>query len=105
MAGTMTWVGLDVHARSTRAAAIDSITGELTSLRFGPGIEAPVAWLSGLRGPVRACYEAGPTGFGLYRAASAAGIAMQVIAPGKTPRGPSDRVKTDRNCTLTRRSA
>ncbi len=44
----------------------------------------------------RACYEAGPTGFGLYRAASAAGIAVEVIAPGKTPRGPSDRVKTDR---------
>jgi transposase len=96
MAGTMTWVGLDVHARSTHGAAIDSMTGELTSLRFGAGIEAPVAWLSQLRGPVRACYEAGPTGFGLYRAATAAGIAMQVIAPGKTPRGPSDRVKTDR---------
>ena len=96
MAGTMTWVGLDVHARSTHGAAIDSMTGELTSLRFGPGVEAPVLWLQELRGPVRACYEAGPTGFGLYRAATAAGIAMQVIAPGKTPRGPSDRVKTDR---------
>jgi len=31
----------------------------------------------------------------LYRAAVAAGVAMQVIAPGKTSRGPSDRVKTD----------
>lgn len=96
MSGTMTWVGLDVHARSTHAAAIDSMTGELTRLRFGPGVEAPVAWLRELPGPVRACYEAGPTGFGLYRAANAAGIAMQVVAPGKTPRGPSDRVKTDR---------
>ncbi len=96
MTGTMTWVGLDVHARSTHAAAIDSMTGELTQLRFGAGVEAPVGWLAGLPGPVRACYEAGPTGFGLYRAADAAGIAMQVIAPGKTPRGASDRVKTDR---------
>ena len=96
MAGTMTWVGLDVHARSTHAAAIDTMTGELTRVRFGAGTEAPVAWLAQLCGPVRACYEAGPTGFGLYRAATAAGIAMQVIAPGKTPRGPSDRVKTDR---------
>jgi transposase len=96
MAGTMTWVGLDVHARSTHAAAIDSMTGELTRVRFGPGVEAPVAWLGELAGPVRACYEAGPTGFGLYRSAVAAGIAMQVVAPGKTPRGPSDRVKTDR---------
>lgn len=96
MSGTMTWVGLDVHARSTHAAAIDVMTGELTRSRFGAGVEGPVAWLAGLPGPVRACYEAGPTGFGLYRAATAAGIAMSVIAPGKTPRGPSDRVKTDR---------
>jgi len=93
---TMTWVGLDVHARSIHAAAIDSLTGELTRMRFGAGLESAVVWLSGLPGPVRACYEAGPTGFGLYRAATAAGIGMQVIAPGKTPRGPSDRVKTDR---------
>ncbi len=96
MTGTMTWVGLDVHARSTQAAAIDALTGELVRVRFGAGVDAPLAWLAELPGPVRACYEAGPTGFGLYRAALAAGIAMQVVAPGKTPRGPSDRVKTDR---------
>ncbi|HEX4735612.1 MAG TPA: IS110 family transposase [Thermoleophilaceae bacterium] len=96
MSGTMTWVGFDVHARSTHAAAIDTMTGELTRTRFGPGTDGPVAWLQELRGPVRACYEAGQTGFGLYRAATAVGITVQVIAPGKTPRGPSDRVKTDR---------
>lgn len=96
MAGTMTWVGLDVHARSTHGAAIDVQSGELSRMRFGPGVEAPVAWLAGLSGPVRGCYEAGPTGFGLYRAAVAAGVDLRVIAPGKTPRGPADRVKTDR---------
>jgi transposase len=96
MTGTMTWVGMDVHARSTHAAAIDTLTGELRREKFGPGLDAPVAWLLEQPGPVRACYEAGPTGFGLYRQAVAAGIGMQVIAPGKTPRGPSDRVKTDR---------
>src|SRR6202161_1532549 len=96
MTGMVTYAGLDVHARSTHAAAIDVSTGELVRARFGPGVEEPVAWLAGLRGPVRACYEAGPTGFGLYRAARAAGVAVEVIAPGKTPRGPSDRVKTDR---------
>jgi hypothetical protein len=96
MTGIVTWAGLDVHARSTHAAAIDVSTGEVVRARFGPGIEEPISWLQGLRGPVRACYEAGPTGFGLYRAASAAGVSVEVIAPGKTPRGPSDRVKTDR---------
>lgn len=96
MSGTMTWVGLDVHARSTHAAAIDVMSGELVRMRFGPGVDGPVVWLRELPAPVRACYEAGPTGFGLYRAAVASGIEMQVIAPGKTPRGSADRVKTDR---------
>jgi transposase len=96
MTGMVTYVGLDVHARSTHAAAIDVLSGELVRARFGPGVEEPAAWLAGLPGPVRACYEAGPTGFGLYRTASAAGVSVEVIAPGKTPRGPSDRVKTDR---------
>ena len=96
MTGTMTWVGMDVHARSTHAAAIDSMTGELVRKRFGAGIWEPVAWLEGLPGPVRACYEAGPTGFGLFRAATEAGIAIEVIAPSKTPRASGERVKTDR---------
>jgi transposase len=96
MNGTMTWVGLDVHARSTHAAAIDSLSGELRRARFGAGSEEVVQWLGELAAPVRAAYEAGPTGFGLMRAAAAAGIDMQVVAPSKTPRAPGDRVKTDR---------
>jgi transposase len=87
---------MDVHARSTHAAAINLLSGEIERMRFGAGVEAPVAWLAQLPGPVHACYEAGPTGFGLFRAATAAGIRMDVVAPGKTPRGRSDRVKTDR---------
>jgi transposase len=96
MNGTMTWVGLDVHARSTHAAAIDSLSGELRRARFGAGTEEVVEWLGGLEAPVRAAYEAGPTGFGLMRAAGAAGIEVAVVAPSKTPRAPGDRVKTDR---------
>jgi transposase len=97
MSGTMTFVGLDVHARSVHGSAIDVMTGELTRWRFqGGGVEIPVAWLRSLPGPVHACYEAGPTGFGLYRAATTAGIRVDVVAPGKTPRGSADRVKTDR---------
>jgi transposase len=76
MSGTMTWVGLDVHARSTHAAAIDVMTGEFSRVGFGPGVQAPLEWLCALPGPVRACYEAGPTGFGLYRALTAAGVAV-----------------------------
>ena len=68
MTPTMTWVGLDVHARSTRGAAIDRENGELTRARFGGGVEPVVGWLETLPRPVHACYEAGPTGYALYRA-------------------------------------
>jgi len=94
--GTMTWAGLDVHARSADAAAIDVLTGELTRARFGVGTEQVVEWLLALRAPARVVYEAGPTGFALYRAARAAGIEVEVIAPSKTARPAGDRVKNDR---------
>lgn len=88
MTGTMTFAGLDVHARSTHAAAIDAMTGELTPVRFGAGVTEAVAWPEGLPGPVRACYAAGSTGCGLYRAAVAAGVDLQVIGAGPDASGP-----------------
>jgi len=45
---------------------------------------------------VRACYEAGPTGYDLYRRLTGLGIHTTVIAPALTPRRPGDRIKTDR---------
>ena len=100
MTGTMTWAGLDVHARSTYAAAVEVLTGEVRRARFGAGVDDVVAWLGALPGPVRAVYEAGPTGFGLYRAARSAGIEIALVAPSKTPRASGDRVKTDRKDAL-----
>jgi transposase len=96
MTATMTFAGLDVHARSTHAAAIDVLTGEVSRARFGAGSEPVVRWLRELPPPVYACYEAGPTGFALYRAAVEAGVRLDVIAPSKTPRAPGDRIKSDR---------
>ena len=95
MMQTMTWVGLDVHARSTHAAVVDAETGELRRVRLGGCADEVVRFLGALPSPVRAVYEAGPTGFGLARAGSALGIEMIVVAPGKTPRAAADRVKTD----------
>ena len=96
MTATMTYVGLDVHARSTHAAAIDVASGELRRARFGGGSEELIAWLGALPQPLRGCYEAGPTGFALYRAAEAAALPIAVVAPSKTPRAPGDRIKSDR---------
>lgn len=47
-------------------------------------------------GRVIACYEAGPSGYDLYRQLTARGVPCQVIAPALTPRKPGDRIKTDR---------
>jgi transposase len=90
-----TSVGLDVHARSVAAAAIDGVTGELFQSRLTPSYEHVRSWLEELPGPVAVAYEAGPTGFGLYRALTAAGFRCVVVAPSKLQRPSGDRVKTD----------
>lgn len=96
MSGTMTWVGLDVHARSTQATAFDVLSGELTRRKLPGDAESVVGWLRRLPQPVRACYEAGPTGFVLARAAREAGIAVDVVAPSKIARPSGERIKSDR---------
>jgi transposase len=90
-----TSVGLDVHARSVAAAAIDGATGELVKARLTPSHDHIRSWLQQLNGPVAVAYEAGPTGFGLYRFLTAAGFRCVVAAPSKLQRPAGDRVKTD----------
>jgi len=90
-----TSVGLDVHARSVAAAAIDGVTGELVQARLTPSHGHILSWLADLPGPVAVAYEAGPTGFGLARALDAAGVRCVVAAPSKLQRPAGDRVKTD----------
>jgi transposase len=90
-----TSVGLDVHARSVVASALDGATGELTEQRLTPAYSDVAGWIEGLPGPVRVTYEAGPTGFGLARFLRRTGIDVQVAAPSKLLRPSGDRVKTD----------
>jgi len=90
-----TSVGLDVHARSVVAVGLDGRTGEVFKQRLVPASEVVIEWLRRLPGPVATTYEAGPTGFGLYRAITAAGIRCEVAAPSKLNRPAGDRVKTD----------
>jgi len=93
----MALVGLDVHRAQTVAAVLDPVTGELSVERLrGVPQRVVLAFLEELGRPVRAVYEAGPSGFGLARAAEERGVEVRVIAPGSIPRAPGDRVKTDR---------
>ena len=46
------------------------------------------------------CYEAGPTGYGLYRQITSLGHECIVVAPSLIPKKPGDRVKTNRRDAL-----
>jgi transposase len=86
-------IGLDVHAASVRLAAVrgDELLEERTLPYDHEAVERAVR-----RWPrARCCYEAGPTGFGLYRHFATRGIECVVVAPGLVPQRPGDRIKTD----------
>src|ERR687888_2426147 len=90
---TTVTVGLDVHARSIRLAAVraDELLEERTLAYDEDAVERLLRRWPG----ARCCYEAGPTGFGLYRHLVERGIDCAVVAPGLVPQRPGDRVKTD----------
>src|SRR3954467_10663270 len=96
MAQAKTWAAFDVHVSGVIAATLERESGELRVQRLPGRSDDVVAFAGGLPGPVRATYEAGPTGFVLARKLEAVGVQCVVCAPGLIPRGPSDRVKTDR---------
>ena len=96
----MRWVGLDVHARETACAIFDGVSGEVESRRFVGRPHEVLEWLEGLERPLRAVYEAGPTGYGLARRGAERGLDVRVCAPGHIVRRPGDRVKTDKRDAL-----
>lgn len=92
------FLGLDVHAE-TIAVAIAEPEGEVRSLGTIANRAEAVRKLVRKLGPVeqlRACYEAGPTGYVLYWQLAELGVACDVIAPTLVPIKAGDRVKTDR---------
>ena len=92
------FLGLDVHADTIAVAVaepngevrfVGTIANELDSIRklvrkLGPAQE------------LRACYEAGPTGYVICWQLTALGVACEVIAPTLVPIKTGDKVKTDR---------
>ena len=96
MINTMPRVGLDVHANQTHLFALDLASGEFERKRVEGAPEEVLPHLEAIGTALIAVYEAGPTGFGLARAAADRGLDVRVAAPGLIPKGPTDRVKTDR---------
>jgi transposase len=92
------FLGLDVHAE-TIAVAVAEPTGEVRSVGQIPNRPESVQRLVkklGAPEQLRACYEAGPTGYVLYWQLTALGVACEVVAPTLIPVKAGDRVQTDR---------
>jgi transposase len=92
------FVGLDVHA-DTIAVAVAEPDGEVRPLGVIPNCLESIRKLVAKLGPapnLKACYEAGPTGYVLYWQLTALGVRCEVVAPTLVPVKAGDRVKTDR---------
>jgi len=96
------FLGLDVHAE-TIAVAVAEPDGEVRNLGTIANREDSIRkFIKKLGSPeqLRACYEAGPTGFVLYWQLTQLGVDCVVVAPTLVPKKPGDRVKTDRRDAL-----
>ena len=93
------YVGLDVHAETFAVAVADRDGGApvfVGKFPYGVAIVRKVLGKLGSPEDLRVAYEAGPTGYGLYRELAAAGIECHVVAPTLIPVKTGDKVKTDR---------
>ena len=96
------FVGLDVHA-DTIAVAVADPDGMVRSVGVIPNRPESIRKLVKRLGPpdqLRACYEAGPTGYVIYWQLTALGVRCEVVAPTLVPVKAGDRVKTDRRDAL-----
>jgi len=96
---TVYHVGMDVHKETVELSVFRNWEEEpLFEKRIPNRMEKimPIFERLDRDGRIKCCYEAGCMGFTLQRQLDRAGIFCQVIAPGKLPRRPTDRIKTDR---------
>ena len=92
------FLGLDVHAE-TIAVAVAEPDGEVRSLGTIPNRAESIRKMIkklGRAEQLRACYEAGPTGYVVYWQLAELGVQCEVVAPTLVPIKAGDRVKTDR---------
>lgn len=95
----ITFVGIDAHKEQLVVAVLAPGRQEAVVSKI-PNTEREVRklgrkLLKHAAGEVRACYEAGPLGYGLKRQLEKQDIVCEVIAPSLIPSKPGDRVKTD----------
>ena len=99
MKDTIKYVGLDVSKEKISVAIAEE--GREAPRYYGMiphSLEAIKKLVKKLgdKKQIKVCYEAGPTGYPLYRFFLSLGIECFVIAPSLIPSKPGERIKTDR---------
>lgn len=101
MEKTIKYVGLDVH-KNTIQVAIAEEGRKCPAMSYGniyntpSSIDRLIRKLKSTGHNLSVVYEAGPTGYGIYRQLKAQHIDCAVVAPSLIPQRSGDRVKTDR---------
>jgi transposase len=93
------FVGLDAHKDSTSVAACEAGREPARFVgTMGPDVQVLLKVLAKAGDPaqVSVVYEAGPTGYGLYRELRRRGYRCEIVAPTLIPRRAGDRIKNDR---------
>ncbi len=95
------FIGIDTS--KLRNAVAIAQAGRAGEIRYLGEIDATdaatrklIGKLAGQYSKLTFCYEAGPTGYGLYRLITSLGHECVVIAPSLIPAKPGDRIKTNR---------
>jgi len=91
-------LAMDVHKNSISAGVLEPEATTVVVDRISTDDESISRLIRRFDDPTRvwACYEAGPTGYGLARTLRRAGMRCEVIAPSLIPTAPGQRVKTDK---------
>ena len=95
------YVGLDVHKETIAVAHVggerDAAPTWVGQIGSGLGeVDRLVRRLQSKGMSLSFVYEAGPSGYGLYRYLTGKGLECMVVAPSLIPKKAGDRVKTDR---------
>ncbi|MDI7191172.1 IS110 family transposase, partial [Leptospira santarosai] len=94
------YVGMDVHKETIQLASLTSNTNERVKeqqIKHEEGqIKKFIQKLKSEGTEIHCCYEAGVTGYPLYRYLKTLGVNCTIVAPGKIPRQSSDKIKTDK---------
>lgn len=91
-------LGMDVSRDSISVAVlpVDSDVAEMDKITSDTESVRRLIKRMGRPSGLWACYEAGPTGYDLHRLLVSMGVRCDVVAPSLVPKGPGDKVKTDK---------